>query len=294
MQPFRPNPIVRDPLSEILESFSFDIRHFDFYKIDSSHCQNTTVGIHFKIAFVIQGKVEFIAGNHQFALCRGDVVLIPPFVRYSVNGFGSDDVVFGYTYFDFCEPGMETDFISLFDCSSPSFFPASLNDVQLDTFTLMLKNLDPQAPGAHLTAHILLEHLMLDMIRSRSLHSPELMVQTNDPCARLVRQCVDHLRQISPRDFSVQELCDFTHISQSYLYKCFRRALNCSPQRFLTLYRLKLAERELCSSTATIQHLAEQYGYTSAAAFTLAFKQYFSVSPAAWRRGQRSRTEEVD
>ena len=161
---------------------------------------------------------------------------------------------------------------------------------ELGTICRMVHGLSPEEPGAHREAHILLDWMVLQLARSLLHSSQAAHTAANDAGAQLVRQCIEHLRRVPPREFSVSELCEFAHVTQSYLYKCFQREMNCSPQKFLTLYRLKLAERELCDSSATIQELAEQFGYTSAGAFSQAFKQHFSVSPAAWRQGQRDRT----
>ena len=45
MQAFRPNPIVRDALSDTLESFRFDIRHLGLFGSTPPHPAKTTVGV---------------------------------------------------------------------------------------------------------------------------------------------------------------------------------------------------------------------------------------------------------
>lgn len=291
MQAFRPNPIVRDALSDTLENFRFDIRHLGLFTSAPPHPAKTTVGVSYKLVFLFRGQVRFESSALQFTLAPGDVLLVPPFVRYTASGAGPEAMEYGYAYFDFADPSMETDFASLFACACPVCLHGVLEPFHRQAARHLIEHLDPQAPGAHLTAHLLLEHLMLGMLRCQLSAVPGLEQALADPSAQLVHRCIDALRRMEPAQFSVNQLCEEVHVSQSYLYKSFQKAMNCSPNRFLTLYRLKLAERELCRSSATIQQLAEQYGYTSAAAFSHVFRQYFAVSPAAWRRGRRSAIE---
>lgn len=291
MQAFRPNPIVRDALSDMLENFQFDIRHLSLFQSEPPHPAKTTVGVSYKLVFLFRGQVNFEADSIRISLHPGDVLIIPPFVRYTAVGAGEAPMEYGYAYFDFADPSMETDFTTLFRCSSPVCLPGAMDELHRQTAHRLIQRLDPQAPGAHLTAHLILEHLMLNMVLCQLNTAPGLEQVLVDPSAQLVHRCIDALRRLEPAEFSVNRLCEEVHVSQSYLYKSFQKAMNCSPNRFLTLYRLKLAERELCRSDITIQQLAEQYGYTSAAAFSHVFRQFFAVSPAAWRKGRRGDIE---
>lgn len=291
MQAFRPNPIVRDTLSETLENFQFDIRHLGLFQSTAPHPEKTTVGVSYKLVFLFQGQVQFESAALEFSLRPGDVLIVPPFVRYTAVGVGEAPLEYGYAYFDFADPGMETDFTTLFHCAVPVFMSRVLDEFHQKAARHLIEQLNPQAPGAHLTAHLILEHLMLGMLRCQLATAPGLEQVLADPSAQLVHRCIDALRRLEPAELSVNRLCEEVHVSQSYLYKSFQKAMNCSPNQFLTLYRLKMAERELCHSNITIQQLAEQYGYTSAAAFSHVFRQHFAVSPAAWRKGQRSEIE---
>lgn len=224
MQAFRPNPIVRDALSETVENFRFDIRHLGLFRSTPPHPAKTTVGVSYKLVFLFHGQVRFESAALRFLLAPGDVLIVPPFVRYTASSEGEQPMEYGFAYFDFADPAMETDFATLFACSAPVCLPGVLDEFHRQAAHHLIDQLDLQAPGAHLTAHLILEHLMLGMLRCQLNAAPEL-------------------------------------------------------------------ERALADPSATIQQLAEQYGYTSAAAFSHVFRQYFAVSPAAWRKGQRSAIE---
>ncbi len=294
MQSFRPNPFTCDPLSRSLEGLRFRIRHFALYRSVPPHKDKTTVGVRFKLVFLVCGQVDFEAGSRRFLMDPGDVLVIPPFIRYTACCTTDREAEYGYVYFDLTDSDMEANFTALLDCALPALYRQVLAAADIEAICRVLRALSPDEPGAHTEARLLLEWITLRVAQSLLRDARSVHTGNNDAGAQLVRQCIEHLRRVPPREFSVAELCEFAHVTQSYLYKCFQREMNCSPQKFLTLYRLKLAERELCDSSATIQDLAEQFGYTSAGAFSQAFKQYFAVSPAAWRLGQRDRIRRED
>ena len=156
MQAFRPNPIVRDALSDTLESFRYDIRHLGLFRSTPPHPAKTTVGVSYKLVFLFRGQVRFESGALQFSLTPGDVLIVPPFVRYTASGTGEEPMEYGYAYFDFADPVMETDFATLFACSSPVCLHGVLDEFHSQAAHHLIDHLDPQAPGAHLTAHLIL------------------------------------------------------------------------------------------------------------------------------------------
>jgi len=73
-----------------------------------------------------------------------------------------------------------------------------------------------------------------------------------------------------------------THARQ--LAEDFRRVTGQSAQHWLREKRMIRACELLLTSEMDIGRIAEQVGYTSAAAFSNAFREYFSLSPSEYRR----------
>jgi AraC-like DNA-binding protein len=53
---------------------------------------------------------------------------------------------------------------------------------------------------------------------------------------------------------------------------------------------MRLAARQLASSTTPISRIADQVGYASEAAFSQAFKREYGLSPSAWRQQRQTET----
>lgn len=72
-------------------------------------------------------------------------------------------------------------------------------------------------------------------------------------------------------------------MSRSVLDDRFRQVLGQSPIRYLTQWRMHLAENLLGTTDLTVYDVARRVGYQSEEAFSRAFKRERGQSPAQWR-----------
>ena len=86
---------------------------------------------------------------------------------------------------------------------------------------------------------------------------------------------------------SAEELAKACYSSCSGLQKLFGYAFQCSVGEYITKRRLSRAARELLESEKTITNIAFDYQYGSPEAFSRAFKRFWGVSPAEFRRTRR-------
>jgi AraC-like DNA-binding protein len=84
------------------------------------------------------------------------------------------------------------------------------------------------------------------------------------------------------RRWTVTALAAEAAVSRSLLDSRFRQVLGLSPIRYLTDWRIHLAEDLLGSSTLSIGAVAQRVGY-DAEAFSRAFKRATGQSPSQWR-----------
>lgn len=72
-------------------------------------------------------------------------------------------------------------------------------------------------------------------------------------------------------------------VSRSLLDERFRQILGRSPIRYLTEWRMHLAEEHLATTEIGVAVIAERVGYDSEVAFSRAFKRTHGLSPSYWR-----------
>ena len=74
-----------------------------------------------------------------------------------------------------------------------------------------------------------------------------------------------------------------TAVSRSVLDNRFRQVLGQSPIRYLTQWRMHLAENLLGTTDLTVDDVSRRVGYQSEEAFSRAFKRERGQSQARWR-----------
>ncbi|MFA7405158.1 MAG: AraC family transcriptional regulator [Pelobacteraceae bacterium] len=84
--------------------------------------------------------------------------------------------------------------------------------------------------------------------------------------------------------WTIAKLCSRAGLSKTLLAEKFSTLIGASPIEYLTNWRFQIAARWLRDSSMSIEHVAEQCGYDSAASFSKAFKRSFGVPPGAYRR----------
>ena len=89
------------------------------------------------------------------------------------------------------------------------------------------------------------------------------------------------------RRWTVPELAAEVAVSRSVLDDRFRHVLGRSPIRYLTEWRMHLAEELLDTTELGVVPIARRVGYESEEAFSRAFKRAHGESPGRWRARER-------
>jgi AraC family transcriptional regulator, activator of mtrCDE len=90
------------------------------------------------------------------------------------------------------------------------------------------------------------------------------------------------------RAWSLPKLASICNMSRATLARQFQEKLGLSARELLTDIRMTLAANELRKSSLTTGAVADAAGYRSEAAFQRAFKSHMGMTPAQWRRAQRT------
>jgi AraC family transcriptional regulator, alkane utilization regulator len=83
--------------------------------------------------------------------------------------------------------------------------------------------------------------------------------------------------------WTAEQLAGLVALSRSAFTDRFTALVGMPPMRYLTAWRMQLAQDKLRAGRQPIAQIAYEVGYEAEAAFTRAFKREFGVPPAAWR-----------
>ena len=92
------------------------------------------------------------------------------------------------------------------------------------------------------------------------------------------------IHETPERKWTVADLAAAVNVSVSLLDERFREVLGVPPIRYLTGWRMHVAQDLLASTDLGVASIARRVGYESEEAFSRAFKRGHGESPSIWRR----------
>lgn len=139
-------------------------------------------------------------------------------------------------------------------------------------------------PGSAVMLTRLVEILFVEVLRRYMSDFPPAqrgwLAGVRDP---IVGQAL-HLLHASPEHaWTVEELAHALAVSRATLADRFTELIGEPPMRYLTQWRMQLAERLLRQTDMSVVAVAGRVGYTSEPAFNRAFKRHVGHPPASWR-----------
>jgi AraC-like DNA-binding protein len=135
------------------------------------------------------------------------------------------------------------------------------------------------------------ELLLVEVLRHHLATAPALdhgwLAALHDPVLRPALAAIHG----APADrWTVTALARRSSVSRSALDARFRQVLGLSPIRYLTEWRMHLAQDLLASTDLGVASVARRVGYDAEESFSRAFKRHSGAAPAQWRSRHHLRT----
>lgn len=205
---------------------------------------------------------------------------IMPTLRHGGGG-AHTDLVCGYLYSE--DP--------LFDPVLRAFPPAFVvrpADAAAEwvqaSIAYSLKETAPSNASPSLISTRLPELVLIEVLRLHLATAPAVdhgwIAALHDP---VLAPALALLHNEPDRKWTVADLASVAAVSRSLLDERFRAVLGRSPIRYLTEWRMHLAEGLLMTSDLGVAAVARRVGYDSEEAFSRAFKRAHDLSPSHWR-----------
>lgn len=147
-----------------------------------------------------------------------------------------------------------------------------------------LEHAVPSNTSSNPTAARLPELVLVEVLRAHLASAPAAdhgwLAALRDP---VLAPALALLHASPERKWTVAELAAGAAVSRSLLDERFRQMLGRSPIRYLTEWRMHLAEELLSTTETGVAVIARRVGYDSEEAFSRAFKRARGLSPSHWR-----------
>jgi len=208
----------------------------------------------------------------------------PPWVTLPVlrHGAGGErtDIVCGYLHSDhpLFDPALRA-LPPVFVVHPPDGLTANWIRSSIE-YALQISEGQPDPTATKLPELVLRETLRLHLATAPAIETGWLAA-LSDP---ILAPAMARLHGAPERHWTVQQLATSVAVSRSVLDERFRQVLGRSPIRYLTDWRMHLAEELLLGTGHPLAAIARRVGYDSEEAFSRAFKRTHTVAPGAWRQ----------
>jgi AraC-like DNA-binding protein len=204
-----------------------------------------------------------------------------PVVRYGAGG-DRTDIVCGYLHSDdpLFDPTLKA-LPSVFVVTPPEGPSSTWVEASID---FAVAGGSAMRDDAHFTR--LPELLLVEMLAVHLAPAPASnhgwIAALRDP---VLAPALGAIHSEPERRWTVTDLAAVAMVSRSILDERFRTGLGHSPIRYLTDWRMHVAEGLLKETRLTVGTIARRVGYESEEAFSRAFKRRHGISPGQWRSG---------
>lgn len=262
--------------------------------------------------------IELNEGERHHAV-RGDVIVLPYGDQHTMGGNSEADPVSIASLLDpvpwsqfpvirYGTGGPRTDVICgyldaagpLFDPSLqalPRVFVVHPNEATSDWVRASIEYaIEKSAPNTDGSVEIRIPELLLsEILRIHLLSKPAIkhgwLAALSDQVLAPALAAV----HLSPEyKWTVAELAAKSSVSRSVLDERFRKILGRPPIRYLTEWRMHLAQELLASSDLSVMAVAHRIGYASEEGFSRAFSRSYGIAPSHWKSRESSRHQTRD
>ena len=121
------------------------------------------------------------------------------------------------------------------------------------------------------------ENFLRGLIKE-NVYGPERS-RSRKTCDKVIEFIVNNV----DRPFNLKEICEYTHFSQSYLSREFKKLNGKSIMDYVIDFKIKTAKRFLENTDLSVGDIAFKIGYYNPNDFTCIFKKRVGKSPRAYR-----------
>lgn len=197
----------------------------------------------------------------------GQVVLIPPHTRYST--WNSQEFRHFYIHFEAPPPFNRI-------CRGILTFPAT-------GIRQFFRKFRTAVPGVRpLLLREMLYHYLGEIPAGQFLEPGRSILEPR------IELAMDLMNEQLKQPRSNRELCRRSGLNLNDFYRKFREELGITPKQYQLSLRMDYAREQLLHSDAALEEIAEQTGFADRFQFSKAFRRFYSIPPAAYRKKFRS------
>ena len=237
------------------------------------------------------GKGMFRVDGKEYVLGQGDIVILRPFVMYSINRLGDNEINMDAIMFNLRL--IETDET---DAHTLKYFAPLLNEKHsvpcvvrpnenwYSSFNKCVSSIlscDSTLDDAEDNIKSNLRTMFYHIYNNRLTNVQHSV--TEDKQLYTVRRALEYIRSEYTKEITVKNIASHCGYSEFYMMKLFKQFTGESVVDYVNKYRLTVAGQQLRTTIDDISAIAYQVGYNNISYFNRQFKHLYGTTPREFR-----------
>lgn len=246
--------------------------------IRSKNMTNTHYHNHYEIYYLVKGEVRYFIDSMIFDMKCGDMVLIPPGVIHKTAYVANDSIERLLLIFtnEFLSVDTDNEIFKCFDTycvKNAASFKNLLNFIENEN-----KN------GDEFSDEIVKSYIKTLLIRLTRLTKSKEFIKNKSSEFMHVANYID---ENFSDEINLDTLCSKFSISKSHLSRQFKASTGFGINEYISLVRIKNAEKLLLTTDYSITKIAELCGFNDSSYFSAVFKKLKGISPLKLRNNNK-------
>ncbi|MGR5445238.1 helix-turn-helix domain-containing protein [Vibrio jasicida] len=272
--------------------------HLKFAYVDGHHHCDFAAHKHdfSELFLVVSGSGKHTVAEYEYPLHKGDVFVINGDIEHGfrdVNKLKIINLMFDSSTPFFEIPSMRqlSGYQAMFKVEpiarQTTEYKAklTLDHQQLPEIERLLSALKAEYEASQPGFEVMLTSLMQQLVIALSRMSQDQSQELPQTTLALSRALVFIEQHFSDVGVNSDAIAKAAFISKRQLERLFRQFLDTSPNQYLRDVQLNYATKLLCEENErSVQHIAEQCGFSDSNYFSKCFKQKFQHSPRSYRK----------
>ncbi len=272
-------------------SFRLLIRPARISKVDDPKLVSKAIHEEIELKYFYEGTSTLLIGSQTIVAQPGDLVVINPYELHSTIHQGGDRGKYQILMMDpdFFLNGSTggLDLRSMIIGKGLTFQTLVRGDPRIsDMMGRIIEAYEKKAPHWQFTVRAVLLELFVLLLQE---YSKELPGEGDGDfrCFETVEPAIRRIREGYASPITVDELATLCNVSKCHFCRVFRKATGQSAMRYLTEYRLKIADLMLSGSGSSVGAIAEQCGFEDEGYFCRCYKAHYGITPGK-KRNQKA------
>lgn len=227
------------------------------------------------IHYILDGKGEFTVNNVHYQLSRGQGFLIEPDYQTTYCSDAKDPWTYIWVGFSGTEAAQLVASVGLSQ-DAPVFLCEEGDRLKRYVLEMLHHNRSNPIDAYHTMGMFYL--FISTIAQSRKDQLPTMT--GND----YVRHAISYIQRHLAETIRTEDIAEYIGLNRSYFSVLFKNQTGLSPNKYLQTLRVAKARHLLETSRLSIESIACSCGYQKPESLIKVFRQFYGISPAAYRK----------